>query len=277
MGFSMAGHLSNNKNLSVFVHNRSKEKTASWLKKHKGNIHNENAKYDFIILCVGKDEDVLENLHPKNGLLNCLNANGVIVDHTTTSAELSKKISADLQKINFNYLDAPVSGGESGAINGKLSCMIGGDNDSFLRSESILKNYCNNIIHIGKSGSGQISKMANQLCIAGTLAGLSEAIYLLEKSEINAQKVFQAIRGGAAQSWQLDNRFETMVEGKFDFGFAIEHMIKDLTYALEEINKQGWNPKIGNLVVENYKKLLREGCSQKDTSVLIENYRDNVK
>ncbi len=273
MGFPMAGHLAKNKDFSVSVYNRTSSKTERWLKQYSGTAHNENNQYDTVILCVGNDDDVRKNLALNGQFVSCLKSGGVVIDHTTTSAELAKEMSTLLTQRGGAYLDAPVSGGEAGAINGKLSCMVGGDKTAFERSANIFNAYCHNVVHIGDSGSGQISKMANQLCIAGVLAGLSEAICLVEKAGVDAEKVYQAIRGGAAQSWQLDNRFQTMVAGEFDFGFAIEHMIKDLNYALAETQRQGWTPPVADKVLNDYRQLLVEGKSGQDTSVLVEKYR----
>ncbi len=273
MGSPMAGHLAKNEDFSVSVYNRTSSKAEQWLKQNSGTAHNENNQYDSVILCVGNDDDVRENLALDGQFVPCLKQGGVVIDHTTTSAELAKEMSAALAERGAAYLDAPVSGGEAGAVNGKLSCMVGGDKAAFEQSADIFKAYCHNVVHIGASGAGQISKMANQLCIAGILAGLSEAICLTEKAGVDADKVYQAIKGGAAQSWQMDNRFQTMIAGEFDFGFAIEHMIKDLNYALAETQRQGWTPPVADKVLNDYRQLLTDGKSGQDTSVLVEKYR----
>lgn len=275
MGAPMAGHLAKRTNISVSVYNRSKNKITQWLERYPGRAHAAEQKYDALVLCVGGDEDVRENLAVDGALINCLKPGGLVIDHTTTSAELAKAMSQQLAKAGMAYLDAPVSGGEAGAIKGQLSCMVGGEEKAFQQAGEIVNAYCHQVVRIGPSGAGQIAKMANQLCIAGILAGLSEAIYLIEKAGVDANKVYQAIGGGAAQSWQLDNRFQTMVSGDYDFGFAIEHMIKDLDYALAETQRQGWKPPVTQKVLNDYRHLLAEGKSGQDTSVLLENYRQN--
>lgn len=276
MGAPMAGHLAANKNFSVSVYNRTHSKVERWLANHAGTADDQKSQYDAIILCVGNDDDVRENLAIDGQFTPRLRSGGVVIDHTTTSAELAQSMNVMLAERRIAYLDAPVSGGEAGAINGKLSCMIGGDSIAFEQSADILNTYCHNVVHIGGSGAGQISKMANQLCIAGVLAGLSEAICLVEKAGIDAEKVYQAIKGGAAQSWQLDNRFPTMIKGEFDFGFAIEHMIKDLNYALAETQNQGWQPHVADKILHDYRQLLAGGKLGQDTSVLVEKYRKYV-
>ncbi len=276
MGAPMAGHLAKQQAVAVSVHNRSAGKIEQWLQAHSGSAHDNSHQYDAIVVCVGNDDDVRENLALDGKFIPCLKAGGVVIDHTTTSAELAKSMSALLAPRGIAYLDAPVSGGEAGAVNGALSCMVGGDKAAFESAADVFNAYCKNVVHIGDSGAGQISKMANQLCIAGVLAGLSEAICLVEKAGVDADKVYQAIKGGAAQSWQLDNRFQTMIAGEFDFGFAIEHMIKDLKYALAETGHQGWTPHVGNKVLSDYQQLLTAGKSGNDTSVLVEKYRQEI-
>jgi len=267
MGSPMAGHIAKIESLSVCVYNRSKSKIDMWLDQYKGAAFSPGDAFDVIILCIGNDEDVRSTLTGSLNLLSKVKPSGTIVDHTTTSATLAQEMYAAAKEYSVGYLDAPVSGGEAGAVNGQLSCMIGGDDNHLNNVASILDSYCRNVIHIGESGSGQIAKMANQFCIAGTLAGLSEAITLLKNSNINTDQVFQAIKGGAAQSWQMDNRFGTMTQGKFDFGFAIDHMIKDLKYALQLADQQQWQPEISRQILSWYESLSKEGHSTHDNRV----------
>ena len=274
MGYPVAGHIAKTESLSVSVYNRSAPKIDSWLDQYKGAAFSPDDIFDVIILCIGNDEDVRSTLTGSLNLLHKVKPGGTIVDHTTTSAALAQEMYAAAKERSVGYLDAPVSGGEAGAVNGQLSCMIGGDDSHLNNIVSILDGYCKNVIHIGGPGSGQIAKMANQLCIAGTLAGLSEAITLLQKSNINTDQVFQAIKGGAAQSWQMDNRFATMTKGEFDFGFAIDHMIKDLKYALQLTDQQQWQPEISRKVLHWYESLSKQGHSTYDTSCLIKKYKD---
>jgi 3-hydroxyisobutyrate dehydrogenase len=274
MGHPMAGHIAKTESLSVSVYNRSTSKIDSWLDQNKGAAFSPDDIFDVIILCIGNDEDVRFTLTGSLNLLHKVKQGGTIVDHTTTSAALAQEMYAAAKERSVGYLDAPVSGGEAGAVNGQLSCMIGGDSSHLSNIASILDSYCKNVIHIGESGSGQMTKMANQFCIAGTLAGLSEAITLLQKSNISTDQVFQAIKGGAAQSWQMDNRFGTMTKGEFDFGFAIDHMIKDLKYALQLTDQQRWQPEISRKILSWYESLSKEGHSTHDTSCLIKHYKD---
>lgn len=273
MGSNMARHLSQSQRYSVSVSNRSQQKVDDWLAQYEGHAHASEQRYDIIILCVGKDEDVRDLLTGQRQLLKQLMPGGCVIDHTTTSAELAKQMSEVAQAQGVEFLDAPVSGGEAGAIDGNLSCMVGGEGHALENVADLLTLYCSNVVHIGASGAGQIAKMANQIAVAGILSGLSEAITLVQKEGVDAGNVFAAISGGAAQSWQMDNRFETMLKGEFDFGFAVDHMIKDLGYALELAEQQGWQPEVSSMVKDWYKNLSAAGGSTQDTSSLIKHYQ----
>jgi len=281
MGSPMAGYIAKSRKFDVSVFNRSQTKVEQWLGKYEGSIFSpedlpeESPKnqFDFIALCIGNDEDVRSTLTGSTDLIGKVKAGGTIIDHTTTSAGLAQQMYAAANERGIGYLDAPVSGGETGAINGQLSCMIGGDAGHVSGVVPILSTYCKGMTHIGESGSGQIAKMANQFCIAGTLAGLSEAIKLLEKGNIDTKRAFQAIKSGAAQSWQMDNRFATMTQREFDFGFATDHMIKDLKYALQLADQQQWEPKVSKQVLQWYELLSEEGHGSHDTSCLVEYYK----
>ena len=274
MGAPMAGHIATNDSLSVSVYNRSPAKIDAWLNQYPGKPFACDDLFDVIILCIGNDDDVRAALTGPLNLLSRVKPGGTVIDHTTTSATLAQQMYATAKQHHVGYLDAPVSGGQLGARNGQLSCMIGGDDTHITQVMPILTRYCKTITPIGASGSGQIAKMANQLCIAGTLAGLSEAITLLKKSQIDTAQVFQAIKDGAAQSWQMDNRFNTMTNNEFDFGFAIDHMIKDLNYALQLAHRQHWVPKLSQQVLRWYEALSQAGCGTDDTSCLIKHYND---
>lgn len=273
MGFPMAGHLAQSGQYAVYVDNRSPQKVANWCEQYIGKPHDSNVRYDVVVLCVGNDEDVVNTLAIGGEVFSCLSENAVIIDHTTTSATLATSQAQQLIKYGIHYIDAPVSGGEAGAINGTLSAMLGGDSDAVDGCMDLLSHYCVSIVHLGDSGAGQIAKMANQLCIAGVLQGLSEAILLIEKSGIASDKVYQAIKGGAAQSWQLDNRYSTMIRGEYDFGFAVKHMIKDLNYAINTAKQQQWTPENACNTVEHYLALVDKGYADNDTSVLLEYWR----
>ena len=273
MGYHMAGHLSINKKINAFVWNRSVNKMNKWLKNYDGNKldnHLHNDFFDTFILCL-KDDNSIYDVLVKNKFIKYLKPNSTIIDHSTTSLEIIETITKNksFQHKNIKYIDAPVSGGEQGAIDGKLSTMIGGNNINIKYISNLISAYCKNITHIGKSGDGQLAKMVNQIAISGVLFGLSEAITFGKSSKLNMDKVFEAISAGAAQSWQLDNRFQTMNANKFNFGFAVDLMIKDLKIAIKESEKSGKNYFLTKNVLNKYKKLSKHGNGRLDTSSLI--------
>ena len=277
MGWHMASHLTKNQNLTISVANRTHEKAVKWQSEHKGStafsLTDTSAhKFDVVCLCVGNDQDVRNTLIGKIALWKNIADHGVVIDHTTTSADLARQMYTALLDKNIHFLDAPVSGGEAGAINGVLTCMLGGEQSAYNRVQAVLNAYCKTHVYIGKSGTGQVSKMANQIAIVGLLGGLSEAVHLLKNEDIDTDRVLSAISGGAAQSWQMDNRFKTMVQGEFDFGFAIDHAIKDITYAIAYANTQGWEPEITRKILGWYQHLSAQGRGQQDTSTLINHY-----
>ena len=237
MGYPMAGHLSKKYKVSVF--NRSSEKAKNWASEFSGNfcssIKEVSEKSDILILCVGNDLDVREIICKKDGALDNLKEGSIIVDHTTTSAEFCTELNKLLNSKNINFIDAPVSGGQSGAESGKLSIMVGGDKEKFNEIENILYTYSKFIKYMGESGSGQLTKMVNQICIAGLIQGLSEGMNFSEKVGLDANKVVEVISKGAAQSWQMDNRWETMTKDFYDHGFAVDLMRKDLDLSLIHI------------------------------------------
>jgi len=274
MGYPMAGHLSQNKDIELFVHNRSPQSTRKWLKQYKGNkfdITNPiEVKFDGLITCLKDDAAIIDVLLNKN-LVLALKKNSFIIDHSTTSLDLIKTITSDEAMINKNihFYDSPVSGGEVGAINGSLSVMFGGPNKKIVTIKKLMKSYSKSIVHIGTNGHGQLTKMVNQLCIAGLIQGLSEGIALGKYSSLNMNKVFDAISCGAAQSWQMDNRFKTMIKGKFNFGFAVDLMIKDLKISLKEAGLKNLDLTVSRVVLKKYKKLSVEGNGKLDTSSLL--------
>ena len=273
MGYHMAGHLSTNKKINAFVWNRSINKINKWLRNYDGkklDNHLHNNFFDAFILCL-KDDNSIYDVLVKNKFIKYLKPNSIIIDHSTISLEIIKTITENnsFQHKNIKYIDAPVSGGEQGAIDGKLSTMIGGNNININYISNLISAYCKNITHIGKSGHGQLAKMVNQIAISGVLFGLSEAITFGKSSKLNMNKVFEAISSGAAQSWQLDNRFQTMNTNKFNFGFAVDLMIKDLKIAIKESEKSGNNYFLTKNVLNKYKKLSKQGNGRLDTSSLI--------
>lgn len=274
MGYPMAGHLSQDKDIDLYIYNRTNSVSAKWLNQFKGLklklSDTPNIKFDGLITCLKDDESIIKVLIT-NKLIESLKKNSFVIDHSSTSIELINTISSHkfIKKNNISFFDAPVSGGEVGAINGTLSIMFGGPNKKISKINKLMSSYSSSIVKIGPSGHGQLTKMVNQLCIAGLLQGLSEGIALGKSSNLNMNKVFEAISGGAAQSWQMDNRFKTMVDGKFNFGFAVDLMIKDLKIALKQAGLENLDLRTSNSVIKNYKKLSKKGLGNLDTSSLI--------
>ena len=273
MGFPMAGHLAKNSNYSVAVWNRSKNRAEKWCNEFKGALANsieeavDNA--DLIILCAGKDEDVEQIIYSENGVLQNISNNALVIDHTTTSYKLAQKLAVSFKEKNVGFIDAPVSGGEVGAINGCLSVMAGGSEVDIEIAKPIINNYAKNLSHIGVNGYGQLAKMVNQICIAGVLQGLSDGILFAENENIDIEKLLSAISGGAAGSWQMDNRAVTMSKREFDFGFAIKWMVKDLGYCLDRAKQNKTNLSFTKTVYDKYQELIKNGDGQLDTSALI--------
>ena len=279
MGFPMAGHLSKNANLDIYVFNRTSAVSEEWVNKYNGTqliaLNNCSIKFDGLITCL-KDDASISSVILKSGFLDFLKANSFIIDHSTTSLDLVSAISQHPKILGkkISFFDAPVSGGEAGAINGALSIMLGGPKKKLLQINNLMQSYAKNIVYIGPSGHGQLTKMVNQLCIASLIQGLSEGIALGNKANLNMDKVAQAISGGAAQSWQMDNRFKSMVNGDFDFGFAVDLMIKDLKIALNQSNKLAIKMPSSKSVLLNYQKLSSQGDGRLDTSSLIKLLRN---
>ena len=274
MGFPMAGHLSKDPNLDIYVFNRTSAVSAKWFKKYNGTqllaLNNCSVKFDGLITCL-KDDASISSVILKSGFLEFLKVNSFIIDHSTTSLNLVTSISQHPKVLDkkISFFDAPVSGGEVGAVNGALSIMLGGPKKKLMQINNLMQSYAKNIVHIGPSGHGQLTKMVNQLCIASLIQGLSEGINLGKKSNLNMKRVLEAISGGAAQSWQMDNRFKTMVSDQFNFGFAVDLMIKDLNIALKQSNKLGIKAPSSKSALLNYKKLSTVGDGGLDTSSLI--------
>ena len=273
MGFHMAGHLTRSKH-EIHVFNRSYLKTKGWTKTHKGfaikSLNNLSQLYDGVFLCL-KDDDAILDVLFNTKLIESIKVGAFIVDHSTTSLKLVNRIISDNQiaKKKITFFDAPISGGEAGAINGTLSVMLGGGNKNSLIVRKLLKTFAKNIVHVGPNGHGQLTKMVNQICIAGLLQALSEALSFGSQKKLDMNKVLDAISRGAAQSWQMENRAETMLNDKFNFGFAVDLMIKDLKIALLEAKSLDLNLKVTKDILNRYKKLSDEGYGTYDTSSLI--------
>ena len=268
MGFPMAGYLSQKHKVTIF--NRSKEKQKRWITEYNGEILDDlksiNKDYDFIISCVGNDSDLEEII---NHSFNSLQKESVFIDHSTVSPETVIKLAKRLNGKSVYLLDAPVSGGQAGAENGALSIMVGGDLDAFKKSKPVMDLYGKKVEYMGDTGSGQQTKIINQICIGGLIQSLSEAIYFMKHTNLDPSKVLDVISSGAAQSWQMENRFKTMTEDKFDFGFAVDLMRKDLSIAFRESEKYGIDLEITKIIDTFYEDLQKQGHNSLDTSSLI--------
>ena len=272
MGFPMAGHLKA-KGFDVTVYNRSADKAKAWVDKHGGKSAPTPAAAakdaDFVMMCVGNDRDLLEVALGKDGALSGMKNGAVLVDHTTASADAARKIFAEAKAKGVHAIDAPVSGGQAGAENGKLTVMCGGEAEPFGRAKPVMDSYGKAVTLMGAPGSGQLTKMVNQICIAGLVQALSEGIAFAEKAGLDAGRVLDVISKGAAQSWQMENRGKTMHERKFDFGFAVDWMRKDLGICLEEAKRNGARLPITQIIDQFYGDVQKAGGKRFDTSSLI--------
>lgn len=273
MGFAMASHLAKAGH-KLTVYNRSQGKSENWIHQHPGhsiafNAKNATEDCEVLILCVGNDNDVRELVFGKNGAHQTLAKGTLIIDHSTTSATLAKEMHDKLNELQVDYVDAPVSGGQLGAQNGTLVTMCGGDPHPAQRAESICKTYSKEFSHIGPIGSGQLTKMVNQICIAGLIQGLSEAINFGQNAGLDMDKVMKIIAGGAAGSWQMSNRQETMRKDEYDFGFSVNHMRKDLGICLQQAQTLEASLPVTALVDQFYADLQRNNLGHLDTSSLL--------
>lgn len=272
MGYPMAGHLQKAGH-EVCVFNRTKAKADAWQKEFQGKTadtpRDAASGAQFVFLCVGNDDDVRSVVYGENGVLAGMSPGGILIDHTTTSAVLAREISKRCAEKGVSFVDAPVTGGESGAKQGTLSVLCGGDELTVNLIRPIVAAYASSITRIGPVGHGQLAKMVNQICIAGCVQGLSEALAFGQRSGINMEKVLSAIGSGAASSWQMNNRGMTMLEGKFDFGFAVDWMRKDLGIVLDEASRNGASLPVTTKVDEFYSKVQEMGGGRLDTSSLI--------
>ncbi|WP_018692066.1 NAD(P)-dependent oxidoreductase [Algicola sagamiensis] len=272
MGYPMAGHVSN-AGYSTKVYNRTESKGREWESQYKGEychtpkLASEEA--DVVAICVGNDDDVRSVVYGENGVLAGMQAGSVMIDHTTTSAELAEELAAACAEKGIHFIDAPVSGGQAGAQNGALTVMCGGEHDIFEAVSPLLDSYAKQATLLGGHGQGQRCKMVNQICIAGVLKGLSEAIVLAQKSKLDIEQVVGVLKHGAAGSWQMENRAVTMSQDKFDFGFAIDWMRKDLGICLDEAKKHNLDMPLTKEVDREYQALQERGLGRMDTSVLI--------
>ncbi len=272
MGFPMAGYLAA-RGHDVVVFNRSPDKAQRWLEQNDGARADTPADAargaDLVFCCVGNDDDVREVTLGESGALQSMSPESILVDHTTASATLARELHTVAGERQVGFLDAPLSGGQAGAENGQLTIMAGGDEDVFERARPAMESYARAITLIGPAGSGQLAKMVNQICIAGLLQGLSEGLHFALRADLDVEKVISAISKGAAQSWQMDNRWQTMVNGQFDFGFAVDWMRKDLGIALDEAQSNGARLELTEVIDRYYAEVQALGGKRWDTSSLI--------
>jgi 3-hydroxyisobutyrate dehydrogenase len=273
MGYPMAGHLKTKGGHEVTVYNRNAAKADKWVAQYGGRKSatpkEAAAGQDFVMMCVGNDNDVREVTLGANGAFAGMAKGAIFVDHTTASAEVARQLYAEAKPHGFDFIDAPVSGGQAGAENGVLTVMCGGDSGPYERAESIIAAYARMCKLLGDSGSGQLAKMVNQICIAGLVQGLAEGIHFAKKAGLDIEALIATISKGAAQSWQMENRYKTMAAETFDFGFAVDWMRKDLSICLAEARRNGAHLPVSALVDQFYSEVQKMGGNRWDTSALI--------
>ncbi len=272
MGFPMAGHLQH-KGEQVCVYNRTQQKAQDWVAQYGGTHALTPAEAasgaDLVMLCVGNDDDVRSVVYGEHGVLATMQPGATLVDHTTASADLARELALACKEKGIGFLDAPVSGGQAGAVNGLLTIMLGGEADDFAKAEATLMKYARSARLLGPAGSGQLAKMVNQICIAGVVQGLAEAMHFAQQAGLDGQAVLDTISKGAAQSWQMENRGSTMLQGKYDFGFAVDWMRKDLAITLNEARHNGATLPLTALVDQFYAQVQAMGGGRWDTSSLL--------
>ena len=272
MGYPMAGWLSR-KGHQVTVYNRTNTVAERWIADFTGQLALspatavENA--DIVFVCVGNDNDVSEVMLGEQGIITAVASGAIIVDHTTTSAKLARQLAIKVQRTGNQFVDAPVSGGQQGAENGQLTVMCGGQAESFAKVKPIIECYAKSVQLMGDSGSGQLCKMVNQICIAGLVQGLAEGLHFAERAGLDAHQVIDVISQGAAQSWQMENRYKTMLAGDYEHGFAVQWMRKDLAFALQEARSNGAQLPVTELVDQYYEQIEGMGGGRYDTSSLL--------
>jgi 3-hydroxyisobutyrate dehydrogenase len=273
MGFPMAGHLAKKGGHDVTVFNRTAAKAKAWAEKFGGRTAPTPKAaaegQEFVMCCVGNDNDLRAVTLGENGAFAGMKKGATFVDHTTASAQIARELDAEATKRGFKFVDAPVSGGQAGAENGVLTVMCGGSEEAYASAEPVIAAYARMCKRLGPAGSGQLTKMVNQICIAGLVEALSEGIHFAKKSGLDVPAVIETISKGAAQSWQMENRYKTMNEGKFDFGFAVEWMRKDLSICLDEARRNGASLPVTALVDNFYSEVEKMGGKRWDTSSLM--------
>jgi len=273
MGYPMAGHLKTKGGHDVTVYNRTAAKSEKWVAQFGGRSaptpRAAAEGQDFVMACVGNDNDLREVMLGRDGVFAGVRKGAMVVDHTTASAEIARELHAEAKNRGFDFIDAPVSGGQAGAENGVLTVMCGGEAEPYARAEKVIAAYAHACTLLGAPGSGQLAQMGNQICIAGVVQGLAEALHFAQKAELDIEKLVATISKGAAQSWQMENRYKTMVAGKFDFGFAVDWMRKDLAICLAEARRNGASLPLTGLVDQFYAQVQKMGGRRWDTSSLI--------
>ncbi len=272
MGYPMAGYLTR-QGYDVAVYNRTASKAAEWATEHGGRTAmspgEASIDAEFVFCCVGNDDDVRDVMLGPSGIMENVSAGSIVVDHTTASAGIARELDAIAKERGAHFLDAPVSGGQAGAENGQLAVMVGGENEVFEKARPAIDSYAKAITLIGPAGAGQLAKMVNQICIAGVVQGLSEGLHFAKKAGLDAALVIDAISKGAAQSWQMENRWQTMIDDEFEFGFAVDWMRKDLNIALREAESNGATLELTQMVDQFYAEVQAMGGNRWDTSSLI--------
>jgi 3-hydroxyisobutyrate dehydrogenase-like beta-hydroxyacid dehydrogenase len=273
MGYPMAGHLKMRGHHDVVVFNRTRKSAEAWVAEFGGTAAHTPAAAardaDFIFTCVGNDDDLRQVTLGPDGAFSALKQGAVAIDNTTASAEIARELHAAAKERRAGFLDAPVSGGQSGAEGGTLTVMVGGDEVDFRKAEPVIRAYARAVTLIGPPGSGQLTKMVNQICIGGLIQGLAEALHFAKRAGLDIGKVIDTISKGAAQSWQMENRWKTMVEGKFDFGFAVDLVRKDFALVFDEARRNGAELPVTALVDQFYAEVQAMGGNRWDTSSLI--------
>lgn len=273
MGYPMAGHLKAKGGHQLTVYNRTFSKAEKWASQHGGTAKKTPAEategQDFVFCCVGNDSDLRDVALGEGGAFSAMKKGAIFVDNTTASADIARELNAAAVAGGFGFLDAPVSGGQAGAENGMLTVMVGGSREDFDKAKSVIESYARSCRLLGESGSGQLTKMVNQICIAGLVQGLSEAIHFGKSAGLDMVKVIDVISKGAAQSWQMENRAATMIDNKFEFGFAVDWMRKDLSICLDEARRSGARLPVTALVDQFYADVQKMGGNRWDTSSLI--------
>ncbi len=273
MGYPMAGHISSKGGHDLTVYNRSAAKAEAWAKQFGGQTAATPAEAadgaDFVYSCVGNDDDLRQVTTGPGGAFETLKAGAIFVDNTTASAGVARELHAAAKAKGASFLDAPVSGGQSGAENGVLTVMVGGDAPAFEKAEPVIQCYARAVTYLGPSGSGQLTKMVNQICCVGIIQSLAEAVHFAKQAGLDVEKVIATISKGAAQSWQMENRWQTMRDGKFDFGFAVDWMRKDLAIVLGEGRANGSNLPVTALIEQFYAEIQRMGGGRWDNTSLI--------